>query len=156
MARNLMPELAKLLGVELGERFRVKVDGHLNNLTEFWFTADNLVYELPPDREGKRALHPASENTITFLLYGNYEVVKRPWVPKIGESYWYVMLISDINRPQTTYGEMKANLFSLVNLIHGNYFRTQEEAEAAKWDFIKQLSGLVKEVTEMRDNAEDK
>ena len=156
MARNLMPELAKLLGVELGERFRVKVDGHLNNLTEFWFTADNLVYELPPDREGKRALHPASESTITCLLYGNYEVVKRPWFPKIGESYWYVMLISDINRPQTAYGAMKANLFSLVNLIHGNYFRTQEEAEAAKWDFTKQLSGLVKEVTEMRDNAEDK
>lgn len=145
-----MPELAKLLGVERGERFLIKVDGHLNNLTEFWFTADNLVYELPPDREGKRALHPASENTITCLLYGNYEVVKLPWVPKIGEPYWYVMLVSEVDRPQTTYGEMKGNLFSLLNLIHGNYFRTQEEAEAAKKNFANELREILNDVMAMR------
>ena len=151
-----MPELAKLLGVKPGERFLIKVDGHLNKLTEFWFTEDSLLYKLPPDKKGIASVHPASENTITCLLYGNYEVVKQPWIPKIGESYWYVMMISEIGRPQTTYGEMKANLFSLINLILGNCFQTQEEAEASKKDIEKQLVELAKEVTEMRKNVEDK
>jgi hypothetical protein len=37
---------------------------------------------------------------------------------------------------------MRENVLGLLNLIHGNYFKTQEEAEAKKREFVAGLQGL--------------
>ncbi|MBR1494295.1 MAG: hypothetical protein IJ601_04535 [Acidaminococcaceae bacterium] len=142
MENCLMPVLAKHLGLELGERFRIRIDGHVNELTEFWFTEKDLLYNTPPDKKGISGVRPASDQTVAGLLHGNYEVVKLNWTPKLGEHYWYVTLTSDTNYPQTAYGEMRENVLGLLNLIHGNYFKTQEEAEAKKREFVAIIKAM--------------
>ncbi len=144
-----MPVLAKHLGLELGERFRIRIDGHVNELTEFWFTEKDLLYNTPPDKKGISGVRPASDQTVTGLLHGNYEVVKMKWKPKVGENYWYVTLTSDTNYPQTAYGEMRENVLGLLNLIHKNYFKTQEEAEAKKREVVAGLQGLYLSVKQL-------
>ncbi len=139
MAKNLLPEIMKLLGLTEGERFHVIIDKVENKMATFYFADNNLVYVIPNDNEPRLA----SDRTIIGLIYGGYEVKKLPWVPKIGETYWCVKPSSDPNYPQTALVTMNYSVFSLFNLIHHNCFKTEDDAEANKMDFVKELQAIV-------------
>jgi len=86
----------------------------------------------------------ASHQTLANILYGEYEVIKLPWMPRIGETYWCVKPSSDPDYPQTALVTMNYSVFSLFNLIFGNYFQTQDEAEAKKKYFVENLKAFEK------------
>ena len=82
MAKNLIPQIAKMLGVEIGEEF--KVDRYEYNGLTFKF-AENMLMS--------RSDLKGAEWGITYvilseLLAGDAEIVKIPWKPKKGEKYW--------------------------------------------------------------------
>lgn len=139
MAKNLLPEIMKLLGLTEGERFHVIIGKVENKMATFYFADNDLVYVIPNDNEPR----PASEKTIIGLIYGGYEVKKLPWVPKVGEEYWCVLPSSDSDYPKTALVTMTKSVFSLLNLIHHNYFQTQDEAEAGKVEYVKRLQAVV-------------
>ena len=143
---NLIPIMAEHLGLKIGEKFKIKVDNQLNEKVTFWFTEDSLMYDVAYCSSDLRDVQcwmlNASYQTIANLVLGDYEVVKIPWIPAMGEHYWYVMLTSETDYPQTTYGQRKDNVISLLNLIHHNYFKTQEEAEKNKYEVIKNLQAV--------------
>ena len=139
MAKNLIPDIMKLLGLQMGELFHVVIDGVENKLVSFYFTDHELMYLASSDNEPRLA----SDRTIIGLIYGGYEVKKLPWVPKIGEEYWCVLPLSDPDYPKTALVTMTKSVFSLFNLIHHNYFRTQDEAEAGKVEYVKRLQAIV-------------
>ena len=144
MAKNLLPDIMKLLGLQMGELFHVVIDGVENKLVSFYFTDHELMYLASSDNEPRLA----SDRTIIGLIYGGYEVKKLPWIPKVGEEYWCVFPLSDPDYPKTALVTMTKSVFSLLNLINHNYFRTQDEAEAGKVEYIKRLQAIVENGTE--------
>lgn len=144
MAKNLIPEIMKLLGLQMGEMFHVVIDGVENKLVSFYFNDHELMYLASSDNEPRLA----SDRTIIGLIYGGYEVKKLSWIPKVGEEYWCVIPQSTPEYSKTALVTMNNTVWSLINLIHHNYFQTQEEAEANKMDFVKELQAAVENGTE--------
>ena len=80
MSKNLIPQIAHMLGVELGEEFKVK--GY--KLT-YMITDDKGL--MATDDSPETGWTPA--NTLfAALLNGDAEIVKIPWKPKMYEEYW--------------------------------------------------------------------
>ena len=76
MAKNLIPEIARMLGVELGEEFKVEGDNRT-----YWFDLDGL-------HSGKYVVDVEDDAMLHDLLCGKVEIVKLPWKPKQGDVFW--------------------------------------------------------------------
>lgn len=147
---NYIPKLMEAMGLKEGERFKVKIQGRETDVV-FWFTDKDLLFDAP-DKIAVNCVTGvktsvcghASHQTLANILYGEYEVVKLPWVPKIGENYWCVKPSSDPDYPQTALVTMNYSIFTLFNLIFGNYFQTQDEAEEHKKYFVENLKSYEK------------
>lgn len=118
MAKNYMADVAKMLGVELGQEFKIKDDHYIYKLIE-----DGLVQE----SDGNQWLTTA---IFLKLLRGNVEIVKVPWQPKVGDVYYrprdYHTAFSEA---VTDFWRDTVNDFALKEA--GMIFRTKEECEAA-------------------------
>nr|DAE34246.1 MAG TPA: hypothetical protein [Caudoviricetes sp.] len=84
MSKNLIPQIAHMLGVELGEEF--KIGGYDDSNTRTYkFTAQGLRVKLVEHPEATEFNALAALNS---LLVGDIEIVKLPWKPKMDERYW--------------------------------------------------------------------
>lgn len=124
MTKNLIPEITKMLGVELGEEFQIKEYGE--RIYRFDNSGLQLIYD-----NGVRNLNITANMALSCLLSGDIEIVKLPWKPKKGEKYWgfwcssvddawLVLLYTWANNPAD---------FALYKA--GWVYRTRAEAEAA-------------------------
>ena len=125
MAKNLIPEIAKMLGVELGEEFKIdKYDGLI-----FKFV-DNKLMTTRPDGKGTTWVTPYA--TFNELVGGEVGVIKLPWQPKKGDVYWtFNALLRGEGKWAVTSYTWKKLVFDNAMLKAGWIFRTQEDAEAA-------------------------
>ena len=136
MVKNLMPEVAKMLGVEMKEAF------HLENCgdTLFALNEHGLLYY----NNILNVWQSASGEFLSDILKGIYEIKKQPWKPKANEDYFYVGWIYDGEHwrfcIETTYFDATETSDNL-NVDIGNCFRTHEEAEAAQFDIFERLTG---------------
>ena len=76
---NYIPQVAKMLGVEMGERFTVKYTKRKIG-TSFYFAEDGLHNEESSD---------VYSMTLAGILYGKYEIKKLPWKPQEDERYYF-------------------------------------------------------------------
>ena len=120
---NHMEEVAKLLGVELGEEF--DVIGYPS--IHFVFSVDGL-YCYSVNSTYRTA--SKTDNVLRFLLSGEITIKRKPWKPLYGYVYWYVHADGCVT--PTTWLQANSDM-SLYKL--GNCYRTKEEAEADrdKW-----------------------
>lgn len=122
MAKNLIPEIAKMLGVELGEAFKVKDEDALT----YRFTDDGLKITYDG---GVEISNISTNSAFVNLVDGQDEVVKLSWKPKKGEDY-YTFGGSDggwrVSQQHWTY-----HPFDLALFEKGWVYRTRAEAEAA-------------------------
>ena len=132
MAKNYMTDVAKLLGVELEEEFKIKTHGKtLYKLTERGLKC-------------LTTLNGWEENYIfVLLLCGKLEIEKLPRKPKQGDKYYFVFWVKNsggwvISVSCEKYDECFAGDTLRVDV--GNCFRTREEAEAAKYEVFKRLT----------------
>ena len=76
MAKNLIPKISKMLGVELGEEFKITGYGE----AIYKFTNDGLVLN---QRDGfGLEITVAVKAQLDSLLNGKDEIIKLPWKPK--------------------------------------------------------------------------
>ena len=75
MAKNLIPEIAHMLGVEIGEEFKVKGDDEYT----YRFTSNELKLTYANDIEMSTI---ATNKALIALLNGEDEIIKMPWKPK--------------------------------------------------------------------------
>ena len=136
MNKNYMPEIARMLGVEIEEPFDVfDEDGEIKGCGPYRFTDETIVN---CDDEG------APIWLLHYLLCGKNTIQKRPWRPKEGELYWLV----------TVGGLLKYDYFwrdslgSLTLLNMGNCFPTKEAAEAAVHEMLEKFEEIKKGVRE--------
>ena len=134
MSKNYIAEVAKMLGVELGEEF--KLDKH-NDI--YKFTEEGLVYCLMGNLGWRTA--PFTQND---LLTGKFEIKKLPWKPKENGYYYYVNW-RRVGKKWVikAFCTLFTDLAGTDNLrvAVGNCFRTYEEAEAQKYEVYKRLTG---------------
>ena len=80
MAKNLMPEVAALLGVEIGEEFIIQNADRKETVV----VALDGFHVIQPNY----AVGPDHGKLLSKVLQGLYEVKKKPWEPKYKEYYY--------------------------------------------------------------------
>lgn len=126
MAKNYMQDVARMLGVELEEEF--KLDG---GETKYKFT-ENGLYFYAPD-----GWWQCPNVMLPRILRGNVEIVKLPWRPKCDEKYY---------RPGLQFTKVLSEFWSntVADFAYketGMVFRTAEECEAALPELRKKYLG---------------
>lgn len=122
MSKNLIPEIVKMLGLQLGEEF--KVEGY-DELT-YRFAGDGLKLTYDNNIELSDI---ACKAAFAALLNGKNEIVKLPWKPKERDIFYSF---------STTYGKwvVRSNMWAgapcdYALLDKGWVYRTRAEAETA-------------------------
>ena len=125
MSKNLIPEIAKMLGVELGEEFKVvhKVVYKTGFEIICNFTKEGLFVHKAGD-SGKY-----ETELLADIICGKAEIVKLPWKPKKGEDY-YTFGGSD-GSWRVSQQHWTCHPFDLALFEKGWVYRTRAEAEAA-------------------------
>lgn len=138
MSKNYMPEVARMLGVEINEEFDLIYEtGQKSDWGPYKITRDGLV-----DESENWTLH---ETALLNLLKGNYRLQKRPWRPKEGEKYWYCSAQDGCVYWTIFCTGMTRNL-AFLNM--GNCFPTEEAAKAAVPEMLAKFEEIKKGVRE--------
>lgn len=127
MAKNLIPEIAYMLGVEIWEEFKIK-DKHGEFVSDktYKFSENALMYFHQEDDNIYRIV---SRTTLCSLLNGNYGIVKLPWKPKKGEYYYTFELLGDKWVVRSLHWGGFPNEYGLLE--KGWVYRTCAEAQSA-------------------------
>lgn len=121
MAKNLIPEIAQMLGVELGEKFKVNEYAEMT----FKFTENMLVARA----DFKGAKWGITYVVLSELLGGNVEIIKLPWKPKKGDVYFTFGLLGDKWVVRSLWWGGFPEEYALLD--KGWVYRTEGEAQAA-------------------------
>mgnify|MGYP004697136889 CR=1 FL=1 len=121
MAKNLMCEICKMLGVKLGEEF--KVDKY-----------DEMTFKFAENMLVARADFKGAKWGITYvvlseLLGGNVEIIKLPWKPKKGDVYFTFGLLGSKWIVRSLWWGGFPEEYALLDKGWG--YRSCEEAQAA-------------------------
>lgn len=123
---NLIPEVCKLLGVEVGERFKLR-DGDSESINKYYIDADGMVCKVLYEE----TCHAIARGlTLTDLLRRHTDIVKLPWKPKEGDIY-YTVWFDGWELFTVEHRWHDKNIDGLALFKAGFVFRTREEAEAA-------------------------
>lgn len=138
MGKNYMPEIARMLGVEIGEPFDAIVENGITSPCGPFYFDENWKIR---DNNGGIVPYWFLEK----ILIGEYTLQKRPWRPKAGEKYWYcsaqdgcvywAIFCTGITR-------------DLAILNMGNCFPSEEAAEAAAPEMLEKFEEIKKGVRE--------
>lgn len=122
MAKNLISEIARMLGVELGEAFKVKDEDALT----YRFTDDGLkvTYDV-----GIEISNISTNSAFINLVNGTDEIIKLSWKPKKSGAYFTFVLMGDKWAVRPSWWGGLPNEYALLD--KGWVYRSQAEAEAA-------------------------
>ena len=134
MSKNLIPEISKLLGVEMEEAFKIRRPDYevCENGIYAFFEGEGLMKK---NEQGEFD----SNSSIEFedLCLGNYEIVKLPWEPKNSDDYY----VLDARTGIIACYSWGATTFDLALKSLGIIYRTEEEAESHMAEDYKRLTG---------------
>lgn len=127
---NYYKQIAEMLGVEIGEEFRLK-----ENKTKDIFRPrykitqeEGLMYSVNGN-EFDRSV------SLMSIINGSFSVEKLPWKPKNGDAYWRY-------QPQFGNASLSAWLDDGIDFCRwkvGNCFLTKEEAETKGKEIMEQI-----------------
>lgn len=123
MGKNIIPGIAKMLGVKIGEEF--KVDSLYEQMI-FKFADNELLGRI--DVEG--SIWTPTYVVLSNLLGGDVEIIKLPWKPKIYDIYWTFKAIH-LDVWCITDARWMNNPNNIAAFKNGWVYRSKEEAEAA-------------------------
>lgn len=121
MSKNLIPEIAQMLGVELGEEFKIDTSGD-----DIFQITESGVWMRKGIDKGEWVEKPFE---FVMLCNGDAEIIRLPWKPKMYEEYWTFGKLGK----QWTVGTLswKELPYEILLLGKGWVYRTKEEAKAA-------------------------
>lgn len=137
---NKMPDVARMLGVELGERFRIK---ELHNDYVWWFEKDGLHSKVTAKGlDSLRAFAFAINlsGVLDQLLTGAFTIRKMPWRPRKGDQYWYVAWTGCgviFIHPEI----WRESFMDYLLLRSHNCFKTKDEAASHSLEIKKKYTG---------------
>ena len=131
MSKNLIPKIAELLGVELGEEFKLDICGD----DIFQITESGIWMRKGIDKE------EWVEKPFEFVMLcnGDAEVIKLPWKPKENEKYWTFDIVCLGNTLRVVRYRWNCDFNDLTKLKVGWVYRTRAEAEATLPTVAKEM-----------------
>lgn len=127
---NYYKQIAEMLGVELGEEFRLKENKTKNILIpRYKITQEEGLMFSVNRNEFDRSV------TLMSIINGSFSVVKLPWKPKKGEAYWHY---SEVWGEVVSF-EWEDCLYDFLLWKAGNCFKTKEEGDAKAKEIIEKL-----------------
>lgn len=130
MSKNLIPEIAKMLGVELGEVFTLKGYEH----DEYRISEK---YGLARRHRTFREEWQIAETIFRDLIYGRAEIIKLPWKPKKGDVYSTFGRLGDKWVVRSLWWGGFPEEYALLD--KGWVYRSEKEAQAALPSVAKEL-----------------
>lgn len=124
MTKNLIPEIARMLGVELNEEFKIKgYDG---------LTYKFVNYGLKLSFQNYIGITAIPTNVaLVNLLNGNDEIVKLPWKPRKDDDY-YTFSFGGLSEEWVVVKQQwDAHPYERALFDKGWVYRSEEEAQAA-------------------------
>ena len=124
---NYMSEVAKMLGVEIGEEFEIVFPNSSSSCyTTAKFTNEgvNVMNTNVYDKYNFKAY------LLRDLLMGSYTIKRKPWRPEVGECYYF------INESGLTVWDTWGSSYEDILLYKlGNCYKTRDGADkdAVKW-----------------------
>ena len=131
MNKNLMPEVAELLGVELEESFAIKT---AKSIFRARLTTSGLHINY------NSIIQPDRNNLLCGLLQGLYTIQRPSWEPKNGEIYWTIFFISD-GKAFVDKLVWSGDSVDFSKKALGMVYKTKEEAEANLSKDYEKLTG---------------
>lgn len=123
MNKNLMPQIAEMLGVELGEEFKVVSKEGNEQICNFTMAG---LFEHDNKESGSY-----NKELLAEIVCNNAEIVKLPWKPRKGDVYYtFVSTGIDCTCTLISY-QWDGCVIDIALLKAGWVFRTRQEAEAA-------------------------
>lgn len=129
MAKNLIPDIAKMLGVELGEEFKIK--GREGAI--YKFVVDGLLVS---DDDAEK-VYTTVHMPLVGLVRGDIEIVKLPWKPKKGDVYSTFGRLGDKWVVRSLWWGGFPEEYALLD--KGWVYRSEKEAQAALPSVAKEL-----------------
>lgn len=133
MSKNLIPQIAQMLGVELGEEFKIKGE---DELMTYRFNSDGLQVTYG---DGIEIPYISTNSAFVALVTGKDEIAKVPWKPNLNERYWTFMSSLEGGKLYILNYMWDNSVIDVALHKVGWVFRTCEEAQAA-------LPGVAKEL----------
>ena len=129
MAKNLIPKIAKMLGVEVGEEFTIENADRKETVV----LAMDGLHVIQPNN----VLGPDHGKLLSNVLQGFYEVKKKPWEPKYKECYYYPSISAKGVNQTPWCGVTTDYLLKAFGMV----YRTREEAVAHFAEDYEKLTG---------------
>lgn len=130
MSKNFITEITKMLGVELGEEFKVVYKTGFEIICNF--TKEGVfVHE-----EGCSGRY--NKELLADIVCGKVEIVKLPWKPKKGDAYYTFEVFRGKWVVRSLWWTGAPCTYALLD--KGWVFRTKEEAEDALTAVAKEMS----------------
>lgn len=123
MAKNLIPAIARMLGVKVGEKFKIKGE---NELMTYSFNSDGLQVTYG---DGIEIPYISTNSAFVDLVNGKDEIVKFSWKPKMFEIYRSFDIVD--GKLVVCLLQWKGLPYQYALLDKGWIYCTREEAEAA-------------------------
>ena len=131
---NLIPKICELLGVEIGEEFRIKDESGIDE-DLYHFTDCGFAYYDQAMCEWQESLRHVD------LINGTAKIVKLPFEPKEGEIYWSVAWNEKEHLMVACNLCWISNDRCYADTYCGNCFRTEAEAEREMYNIYEKLTG---------------
>lgn len=131
MNKNLMPEVAELLGVELEESFAIKTE---KSIFRARITTSGLHINY------NSIIQPDRNNLLCGLLQGLYAIQRPSWEPKDDEKYWSISFVNKLSPYVESY-IWNGDDTDFFKLKLGMVYRTQAEARAHLEKDYERLTG---------------
>ena len=130
-----MTEIAKILGVELNERFQVRVSNTFIFKDDFFITEDGL-HSYIENTPGREANITFISQYLYSLLKGDFQIIKYPFKPKPGDVYWSVFMDGKIH---DFVWENSTN--DMLRFYAENCFKSYEDIYNNTSDIINKIRG---------------
>ena len=129
MNKNLMPEVAELLGVKLEESFAIKTEKGI-------FRARITTSGLRISYDG--IVQPDRNDLLCGLLQGLYAIKRPEWEPEKGERYYYPdTFLKDVMSATWSGDDLQALALKKLRMV----YKTKEEAKINYAKDYKKLTG---------------
>ena len=141
MRKNCMAKVAKLLGVELGESFKITSDtkgDYPGDYQNYYRFTENNCFETSVD--GVK-WETATVIVLRGILMGDIRIVKLPWKPRKGEKYYIPYISTQQKGMHVTYYWNNDHI-DIEHYRMGLVCKTPEEAIAITMrmlDTVKEL-----------------
>ena len=164
MAQNIninWKEIAKMLDVEIGVPFKIVIPDylkeHIQQRSIKGYNFDEIEFCIYWDgfvcHDNYRSMFSGYDNEFLYdlvlggILNNTITIKHKRFIPKDGDNYYYVNMTKD--EYEVAFAVYTERYFDFMNFMHGNCFKTKEEAAAKAEEVCEIFREKLKEAEEI-------